>query len=866
MHRAFLRGGIAVGVLAVAVFATAVLTGGHRGTKVSRTQPLRLENDSSPLLRQRQPFRPVTAPYVGDRGRSVGGPTFGEPTIVGVQGYGFEEDIRLDPTNPNRIYTSTPDSLSSDTSWMWHSEDGGKTFKWVRAAADKQGKLVPGCAGGGDTELGVDSAGHLYFNDLTLANFSVYRSDNQGQTFLCNNTGVPDTAVDRQWYASDGDPVGGTAAAPSVNSLYLANDEIGPGAPLCGNSAGNNVLVMYRTPIGGITTGNASAGLQFGPRQTVTGLNTCDEGIMGNNEVSPVATTTNDGNLQTPLATAVRHVYVIHDNAAFDSISVGRCTPVAALTDPSGLQCTDHLVSSFPSNNMRHTGASFPTMAIDNAGTLYAVWTYAPTVSAHVGNSALMYSYSSDEGNTWSTPAQISTGLNNHVFAWPAAGDAGRVDIMFLGTAANVNPAATCPDGPDSVNGVWNVYMVQSLVANTATPAWTSAIPAVNHPIHKGSIQTVVGGQCGDRTLGDFFQLRIGSQGEANLSFADSNNIDEVFLPHAMYVRQNGGNSLYASVGTVSLPPAPLNSVTDVSGDGMYEAAGTASANSPDLDITASSITRPAAASCAGAIACYRVTMTVNDLTAAPVSPSPDLDLYVQWLTQWLVPSDPACVSVAAPCVNGGTNFVVYAESRNGGAITCFSGQNASFANGGGIAFTYVGTNALTGAACNANTTTNTITIDVPIAQVTLSGGVAHFDPNRLFSVTASTTSSNAAFNATPNLNGIGGVLFNLLDVAPGYDAVFGPTAVTVRSFTAQPSGRSIVLRWRTASEARVSGFNVYRGATRLNRSLIRAKGTASGHAYVWRASLPKGTREASYRLQAVSVDGTRTWVASVHG
>jgi hypothetical protein len=43
-------------------------------------------------------------------------PTFGQPTISGIQGVGFEQDLRLDPTNPNRCYTSVPGALSSDTS------------------------------------------------------------------------------------------------------------------------------------------------------------------------------------------------------------------------------------------------------------------------------------------------------------------------------------------------------------------------------------------------------------------------------------------------------------------------------------------------------------------------------------------------------------------------------------------------------------------------------------------------------------------------------------------------------------------------------------------------------------------------------
>src|SRR5438445_10234753 len=182
--------------------------------------------------------------------------TFGQPTISGIQGVGFEQDIRLDPTNANRVYTSVPGSLSSDTSWIWHSEDGGKTFKWVGAGIAKEGKPNP-CAGGGDTELAVDTAGNLYFNDLTLVNFSTARSGDHGASFLCSNTGVPDAAVDRQWYATDGNPTSG-------GNIYLSNDEIGPGAVQCPVSGNvNNVLAMYRSPASGAA--GSTAGIQFGP-------------------------------------------------------------------------------------------------------------------------------------------------------------------------------------------------------------------------------------------------------------------------------------------------------------------------------------------------------------------------------------------------------------------------------------------------------------------------------------------------------------------------------------------------------------------------------------------------------------------------
>src|SRR5919201_1752592 len=390
---------------------------------------------------------------------SAAPPTFGQPTISGIQGVGLEQDLRLDPTNASRVYTSVPGSLSSDTSWIWHSTDGGKTFKWVVAATSKEGKPNP-CAGGGDTELAVDSVGNLYFNDLTLVNFSTARSGDHGATFVCSNTGVPDTAVDRQWYAVDGNPTTGTGLDNGAgHNIYLANDEIGPGAVQCPVSGVvNNVLAMYRSPT---PAGGATAGIQFGPANKVTRPLQCDEGIMGNDEVSPVATRTGKLNPgPTTLPAAVKHVYVIHDDATFSKIAIGRCfpvlfgAPVPNVSDPSGLNCDDLPVATLgtipPGGTCPtvKTGANFPTLAIDKAGNLYAVWEQAPqdpNTCQITDDTVLKYSFSTNEGNSWSAPMTIPTpGLHNNVFAWAAAGDDGRVDVAWYGT-----PATADPNNPD---------------------------------------------------------------------------------------------------------------------------------------------------------------------------------------------------------------------------------------------------------------------------------------------------------------------------------------------------------------------------------------------------------------------------------
>jgi hypothetical protein len=715
-------------------------------------------------------------------------PTFGHPVISGIGGTGFEESIRVDSTNPDRIYTSAPGTATADTSWIWHSLDGGKTFKWVVGAAPLEGKVTT-CHGGGDTELAIDTVGHLYFNDLTLANFSTSRSDDFGATFTCSNTGVPDTVVDRQWYAVDGDPTNGGA-------LYLANDEVGPGGVNCPGVAtpGNNVLAMYRSPITGAL--GATAGIAFGPPNHVTPIGGCDEAIMGNNEISPVATRTGQPNGlggYTTLPAPVKHIYVIHDTANLQQIRIGRCFPVAFnpiatpnVADPTGLNCTDLLVSDLGPKSK--TGGDFPTMAIDRAGNLYAVWEEAlASGSVLSGDVELKFAYSTDEGNTWSAPMVIDTTgssvgkLHENVFAWINAGDDGRVNIVWYGTP---DMPSGGNNGPDDCNTcTWSVWMVQSLNAHDPNgPVFTPPILATEHPVHRGAVQSLIGGQnqLSSRSLGDFLQTRMGAQGEAHIAYVDSNNISGAAAGHAMYVHQNGGTGLLTASSPVSVPGiTPFNTVNDSSGDGKYEVSGASSANMPQLDILKSQVALVTMSPCSAAAPCYKIEMQVSNLSLAPtLAQDPNTDLV--WLTQWFVPSltDP----------NGGKNLHVYAESNNGAALQCFVGENAVALVGGGGVLTYPGNSQLPAANCQSTLGPNgVITIYVPQSQVNEADPV----DNKLHEVTASTMTLVGPANSIPSVSGIGGSEFNLIDVAQGY--VFDPALVRIVSIKRSGTGPATV-------------------------------------------------------------------------
>ncbi len=660
-------------------------------------------------------------------------PSFGNPTITGIQGFGFEQDLRLD--TQGRVFTSVPGSLGSNLSYAWRSLDGGETFKWLPAAIQPVGKL-PMCNGGGDTELATDSSDRLYINDLALANYGTARSADHGQTLTSSPCAAVATAPDdRPWYAVDGDPMAGGSitlaynVAPNASPLSL-------GACTSANAALSNKLVLAGSPLPGAPL---TAGLTFGAPQVLT--QGCDEGIMGNDEVFTYG--------------SLKRVFVMHNNDALNQIRMGRCdiVPVTASTPTGYTNCVDTAIFS-DVNTVN--GGDFPTLTIDRAGNLFTVWEQAPCgpcPNTITGDTYIYYASSSNQGDSWSTPRPLATpGLNTNVFAWPAAGDAGRVDIAWYGTAAH---APFPGNGPCSVNGDWSLFLVQSLNFTDPNPSWTLPIPAGEHGIHRGSIQTLMGGQTGDRTLGDFLQLRIGLQGEANISYADSNSDTEALASQGMFVRQNGGSTVFASPATVQGGATRLNSVSVGPHAATFDSGSVSSSSQPNLEILGSQISMPNATT-------YRIEVLVADLRslAAPGAGGTT----AIWSTQWKVPSKSD--------QHGGAYFHAYMESVAGGAPSFWVGQNAIEFTGS-ITQTYPGSTQVTGSY--TATAPGVITIDVPVAVV------AEPDPinNLLYSVTTASMTLDGNAEAVPNAfgAGIGGNLFNLVDVAPAYD--FNPALPT---------------------------------------------------------------------------------------
>ena len=97
-----------------------------------------------------------------------------------------------------------------------------------------------------------------------------------------------------------------------------------------------------------------------------------------------------------------------------------------------------------------------------------------------------------------------------------------------------------------------------------------------------------------------------------------------------------------------------------------------------------------------------------------------------------------------------------------------------------------------------------------------------------------------------------------------------GPTAVKLSRLAARTRAGGVAVSWQTASEIELVGFNLYRQQraklVKLNRLLIPSVsgGTPHGHAYSFLdRSAPSGKRTLRYKLQAVTLDGTRSWIGS---
>ena len=236
----------------------------------------------------------------------------------------------------------------------------------------------------------------------------------------------------------------------------------------------------------------------------------------------------------------------------------------------------------------------FPALATDDLGFVYADWS---------DNSNVFYSFSADQGTTWSNPINVSFPVNGghaNLFPWIAADANGHVGIVWFGDdrAGNSNDRAALEPGHPATQGAacnsgttcmqdwakWNVYYAESVNGHDATPFFVPSVIS-DHVIHRGTISTGGLGGGADRSLADLFQIAFDPQHFANVAFSDDHLINtEVSGSDNGFdnptsrrkVRANFTHQLAATAGSVvttgtcaGSPPPPSAGAEKITGGGQ---------------------------------------------------------------------------------------------------------------------------------------------------------------------------------------------------------------------------------------------------------------------------------------------------------
>ena len=456
---------------------------------------------------------------------------------IAVGSPGAEPGIKVD--SHDCIFVTAPGNP-----WVWKSIDKGASFlPPVNPVASN-----PNVTGGDEDILPIAQTSGarpdlLYFADLGIDFVNIEKSIDGGATWAPPGTagaaGEVDASSDRQWLAFDRGVPNSTDLTVYEMDHELASEDIRFNA-LTNDTA-------WSPPASGITEpelilppGTTFPNTNPGPvlvdpkTHNVYGFFTAST-INTNLANLPFGKMPNVWEAVGPAPAAAGSPpgpFVDHPvfKGLFDS-------PTTAPTPPPG--------TTTYGNNCAN---DFPSAAIDRAGNIYAVWAMNDTRTNHYN---VWFAASHDHGQTFYGPFQVSSGPGHAVMPWIAAGDGGRIDIVYYGTLDTQDPNTSTTDR-------WNVMFAQSLNANSREPVFKT-VQASDHVNHVGTICNL-GLLCGSgtRSLLDFFQVAIGPDGLANISYADNGSS----ATHAEFARQNSGPLALRNPSSVTCTEPPPVTVT----------------------------------------------------------------------------------------------------------------------------------------------------------------------------------------------------------------------------------------------------------------------------------------------------------------
>ena len=626
-----------------------------------------------------------TGPAVGFLGSTQAG-TSAAPSLTQAAGkLSFSPAIVVDPQRTEgeplnfwdgagNYWESGPWGTTTNNSFIHRSTDGGQEFH-----VDSPAGLRPDPGpGGGDTDIAVDDQGYDYFVDLeSLVNLGTSVSNDNGNNWRKNPAAVANTAVDRQWFAVDN----GSTGSAGDNTVFLAFHMSAVGTYIYSTPGSKGAT----DPVGGLVWQNSSANAP---------LPIADDATCGQPRFDPVK----------------RNLYYACNEGDHVRMTVGHVDP----GQRTGIAYKNLALPKSPGGG----GPShlFPAMAVDEVGNVYAAWIDG-------ADNNVYYSYSINEGKTWSLPARVNVApAVTNEFLWAQAGSKGTLALAWYGTEQTGRPddfASWFVDPNRSTAAKWWGYVSVLSGANTTRPT-AAQQRFTEKPMHYGQICNQGIGctvSSGDRTMADFFGFSLDANDALQIVFNDTTS--HLHGAHLYAVRQLGPKTLH---GKSLARGTPSNPMADPAGDAQwphYSAVGPGP-NQTQLDLTNLAVSQPNAGT-------LRVRMSVAN--AGLLLPPPGKTAAV-WLTRFQALSTGDSGEESYPV------FYVGARSTGSLAPQYYAGTTTCTDTTPGTCkvMNYPASLPATGKVCG-----NTIQVDVP-----LSGLGRPVNGTKLFSVTAFGFGQNA--------------------------------------------------------------------------------------------------------------------------
>jgi hypothetical protein len=439
-----------------------------------------------------------------------------------------EPAIRATPDG--LFYASSENGLGAGT-LAWRSSDGGLHYASLPSPDDasvgststgQEAGLEPG---GGDTDVAVATAKNAlgnynaYVASLTLASVDVSTSADGGASWALN----PAAALpidDRPWIAATGTS---TVCVSYLTAPGVLAPELGLHVG-CSHDAGATFTQLAN----GYDSSAAGSGCSLGSR-------------TGNLAFDP-----SGGYLY-----AIAACGTVAD--ASNPNPTGLHVIVVAVSTDGGKSFTDHVAYTNPDVTADYQN-QFPNVAVDRAGNVYAVYS---------DDKSVFYSFSTDHGQTWHGPYQVSKSGETAIFPWTTAGDAGKIDVVYYKTPFLANSTYPNPSNFPAT-AAWTVGFAQNLSATTAGSSFTESTPT---PIvHYGAVCQSGAGCTGNRDLYDDFGVAASPvTGLASIVYSDdqfvSGDPNSVNSPsctdpsvsnspscdHTAIATQTGGTGIFAT-------------------------------------------------------------------------------------------------------------------------------------------------------------------------------------------------------------------------------------------------------------------------------------------------------------------------------